>query len=209
MDTAAAAASPVHLPHLNPCPFLPAPPGPLTADCLAGIGGERGAEFYLTALLYSQSLWLQGHPARAVLLLNRAMGAALTGTEVVVARWPLPYKAAAWILRNRLTDQFIGNPRRHWQHLATRMVEPRRELRTWRAWACWRMACLLFPEMPGDEIQIARENVREPGEDDIAANLTRLGHRGEVILWREALDFCQSPPCAEIPDDDCRATSER
>ncbi len=193
MEAPSLPAVPAHPPDVPPCPLLPVPSGPLTAECIASLASERGGVFYHTALLYGQSLWLQGFPARAILLLNRAMGCDLTGCEALLQEWPLPYKAAAWIIRNCQPDQFIGNPRRHWQHLATRMVEPRKELRTWRAWACWRMACLLLPDMPGDELQIAREGVREPLEEEIATHLDRLGLPGETALWRDALRYCLSP----------------
>src|SRR5436190_2193468 len=189
---------PAHQPHLAPCPLLPVPHGPLTAACLAHLSSDRNTGFYEAALLYSQSLWLQGYPARAILLLNRAMGCDLTDAASVLSRWPLPYKAAAWMLRNHLPEHFVGNPRRHWQHLATRMVEPRKELRTWRAWACWRMACILLPEMPGDELQIAREGIREPSEEEIAGHLERLGLPGEVEIWQEALDYCSARANDEI-----------
>jgi len=191
METVAA-HRPVHLQGLAICPFLPLPQAPLTAKCMSDHAHERGVEFYQTSLLYSQSLWLQGYPARAVLLLNHALGGDLTGHESILASWPLPYKAAAWILRHHLPDQFIGNPRRHWQHLATRMVEPRKELRGWRAWACWRIACILLPDMPGDDLQIAREGICEPGEEQIAEHLDRLGLPHEVNVWRDALNYCRS-----------------
>jgi hypothetical protein len=191
MGTTVPSTAPAHLPGINPCPLLPVPPGPLGADCLTALAGDRGPAFYHTALLYSQSLWLQGYPARAILLLNRAMGCDLRGDEPVLKQWPLPYLAVAWILRNHLPEHFIGNPRRHWQHLATRMVEPRKELRTWRAWACWRMACLILPDMPADEEQIAREGVQEPDEEEIAAKLEQLGIPGETEIWREALCYCR------------------
>jgi len=57
---------PVHLPHLALCPFLPVPPKPLTAHCLAVLHHDRGPAFYFASLQYAQSLWLQGFPARAV-----------------------------------------------------------------------------------------------------------------------------------------------
>ncbi|HWB02043.1 MAG TPA: hypothetical protein VG796_03400 [Verrucomicrobiales bacterium] len=194
MESAASLTEPLHLPHLPPCPLLPVPATPLTARCIASLAADRGTGFYHTALLYSQSLWLQGYPARAILLLNRAMGCDLDGTEPILAAWPLPYKAAAWMLRNHLPEHFIGNPRRHWQHLATRMVEPRKELRTWRAWACWRMACLILPHLPADELQLSRENIREPSEGEIAGRLECLGIPGELEVWRDALRFSSSPP---------------
>ncbi len=172
-----------------PCPFLPVPDRMLTAACLHEFGQDRGADFYFAALSYAQSLWLQGFPARALLLVNRALGCELGGTEPVLAAWPLPYRAVTWLLRHRRTDQFIGNPRRHWQHLATRMSGPRAELRTWRAWACWSLARVVMPDLPADGEQIVREGVREPQEEELAAQLARLGLPGEVDEWRAARDF--------------------
>jgi hypothetical protein len=71
------------------------------------------------------------------------------------------------------------------------MNEPRKELRTWRAWACWLMACIVLPDMPGDGEQIIRDGIREPSEEEIAANLDRLGHHYETVAWREALTYCR------------------
>lgn len=182
-------ASPIlHLPGLEPCPFLPCQEEPLTAASLAVLGEDRGPEFYLAALHYAQSLWRQGFPARSILLCNRALGAELDGSEPVLRQWPLPYMAIGWLLRHHRPEHFIGNPRRHWQHLATRMSGPRAELRMWRAWACWRMGCVALPHFPADEKQLAEEPVREPGEEEIASHLERLGHPGEVGLWREVLE---------------------
>jgi hypothetical protein len=170
------------------CPFLPMPEVPLTAACLAGCAGDRGPEFYLAALGYGHSLWLQGFPARALLLLNRAMGADLRHGEPVLQSWPLPYAAVAWMLSHHRDDQFLGNPRRHWQHLATRMVEPRRELRTWRAWACWHLARVILPELPADEAQITAEGVVEPDAATVAARLAALGQPGEAGAWQAVVD---------------------
>lgn len=178
---------------LPPCPFLPVPEEPLSAASVQVLGDDRGPDFYLAALNYAQSLWLQGFPARSILLLNRALGADLHGPEPLLRQWPLPYFGIVWLLRNHLPEQFIGNPRRHWQHLATRMSGPRAELRTWRAWACWRIARVVLPGDPADEKQLAEEGVVEPGEEEIAGHLTRLGHPGETDLWREALEFAGEP----------------
>lgn len=197
------AAAPQHLLHLIPCPHLPPAAEPLTAACLHAAGTERGEAFYLKALEYAQSLWQQGFPARALLLINRALGCALDAGDTVLNRWPLPYRAVVWLLQHHEPGQFIGNPRRHWQHLATRMVEPRRELRTWRAWACWQLARVLLPHLPADELQLSREPVTEPTADLIHERLTALGHPGEAALWRETLDFCQSARTIPAP---CSAT---
>jgi hypothetical protein len=173
-----------------PCPHLPVPEGILTAASLHAHGESRDAEFYLAALKYAQSLWLEGFPARALLLVNRALGCDFAGDEPVLSEWPLPYRAVAWLLRNHLPGQFIGNPRRHWQHLATRMSGPRAEIRTWRAWACWQLARLAMPDQPADEEQIARENICEPSEVEIALHLARVGLTGETALWRAAQAEC-------------------
>ena len=119
-----------------------------------------------------------------MLQLNRAFGANLSGGEEVLENWPLPYAAMIWVMQNRHEDHFIGNPRRHFQHLATRMVEPRKEQRTWRAWACWHLSCIAFPDYPADEKQIAEEGVVEPTTDQITKKLGSLGIPGEAELWQ-------------------------
>ncbi|MFT5192947.1 MAG: hypothetical protein ACI957_006008 [Verrucomicrobiales bacterium] len=149
---------------------------------------ERGAAFYETALTYAGSLWLQGLPARSVLLINRALSADLRGDESILETWPLPYAAVRWVMENRPDDletHFIGNPRRHYQHLATRMVPPRRMQRRWRAWACWYIAAQVLPEteFPGDALQIREEGVMEPSFEDIGEGLEMHGIIGERALW--------------------------
>jgi hypothetical protein len=148
------------------------------------VGDDRGGAFFDLALRCAQSLWQRGLPAQAVLLLNRAFSADLTGRETVLEEWPLPYAAMRWIMEQRREGQFIGNPRRHFQHLATRMVEPRRELRSWRAWACRAIACEVFPDAPEDKVQIEKEGVVEPSLSDILTELERFGLPGEAELWR-------------------------
>ncbi|MGI8603792.1 MAG: hypothetical protein ACR2OZ_12460 [Verrucomicrobiales bacterium] len=169
-----------------PCPFLPVPPRLLSAASLRDVGEERGELFYHRALECAQSLWLQGLPAQSLLLINRALSAELGGGEPLLSAWPLPYRAVAWVMRSRREEQFIGNPRRHYQHLATRMNAPRRELRRWRAWACWHLARMIFPTFPADEKQLLEENVVEPGSEEIASQLHQLGLPGEVDLWRRS-----------------------
>ena len=179
-----------HCEDLEPCPYLPVTGEVLGASSMRKYRNERGAEFYERALKCAQSLWLQGLPAQSLLQINRALGADLSGSEEVLGKWPLPYKAAVWVMRHHDEEQFIGNPRRHYQHLATRMVEPRKELRTWRAWACWLLARQIFPDFPADEVQIAEEGVREPREGEILEILDRLGIVGEVEIWKEAALLC-------------------
>ena len=155
----------------------------MDAAALTAHGGARGAEFYLTALTYAQYLWQRGLAARAILKLDRALGADLRGDEAALRAWPLPYAAMAWFLRHAPPDAFIGNPRVHFQHLADRMNEPRREQRRWRTWACWALTRALRPEFPADP----RHAVAEPGVELIAQKLAAHGLPGEAALWRAVL----------------------
>ena len=180
-----------HRPELSPCPFLPEPEAPLGHETTKSLGRDRGPVFYEAALRYAGSLWLQGLPARTLLLINRALGADLRGDEPILEDWPPPYRAIPWILAHRPDQEFIGNPRRHYQHLATRMVEPRKELRSWRAWACWYLSTLVLPEaeFPPDRLQIETEGIREPSEEEIGRQLERLGFPREKDRWEEACKF--------------------
>ena len=177
----------MHRPELEPCPHLPEAKTPLRAAAMKECGTDRGRKFYRLALRCAQSLWLQGLPAQSLLLLNRAFAADHLSDPEMCREDPLPYRAAAWIMQNREAEQFIGNPRRHFQHLATRMVEPRKEIRSWRAWACWQLACLIFPDYPADEKQIREERVIEPDEDEIFRQLEKHGVPGEAQLWRSVI----------------------
>ncbi len=165
------------------CPYLPRVDTVITAAATRDLGNDRGARFYEAALGYAQSLWKEGLPARSLLLINRALGSDLRNGEPILEAWPLPYAAVAWILLERRPDQFIGNPRRHWQHLATRMVAPRKEIRTWRAWGCWYLSRLVMPALPADEIQIAREGIVEPEFLEIREGLVKCGLEGEADRW--------------------------
>jgi predicted metalloendopeptidase len=177
----------------KPCPFLPVPSEVLTAACLQPFGKyNRGAEFYEMALKYAQSHWLQGMPAQALLQVNRALGSAVAATDEVLQRWPLPYAAVVWLLGNHTPEQFIGNPRRHYQHLATRMVEPRKALRTWRAWACWHLARQVLPQFSADEEQLRTEQIVEPTPEEIHRQLATLGHAGEADGWLKLADLAGS-----------------
>ena len=177
------------------CPWLPLVEEPVRVGDLARLAGERGEAFYRFSLGYAQSKWRQGLPAQALLQLNRAMSADLRGDEAVLAEWPCPYAAVAWMLRQRpdREGRFMGNPRRHWQHYATRMAGPRAEQRVWRAWACWWLATTLLPEdeFPVDQTQIDREGVRFPNQREVRKNLTQLGWTGEEKLWNSVLSGSQ------------------
>lgn len=167
------------------CPALPVSSEVLRASSMKVCGKDRGGAFYLKALECGQSLWRQGLPAQAILMLNRAFSADLRGDEVELLEWPLPYQAMRYILENSRDDWFLGNPRRHFQHLATRMVEPRRDLRSWRAWACWWIAREVLPDQPADDKQLEEEGIVEPTFDQIFEALQEHGLEGESLLWKE------------------------
>ena len=168
---------------LPPCPHLPPAPAAMDASALTAHGNDRGAEFFFTALTYGQYQWQRGMAARATLSLDRALGADLRGDEPVLRDWPMPYAALAWFFRHTPLDVFIGNPRVHYQHLADRMNEPRREQRRWRAWAGWAIACAVRPEWPADP----KHQVREPTLAEIETKLTTHGLPSESAIWRQAL----------------------
>ena len=148
---------------MTPCPHLPEyDPGKPKRH-----GAERGAGFYLDALSFAQGHWLEGKPAQALLQLNKAFSADLRDDESVLREWPWPYAALEWILEKSADGShgFLGNPVRHFQHLATRMSGPRREARTARAWKCFHIAkCVLEGkgDFPLDGRQIAREGIFIP-----------------------------------------------
>lgn len=172
---------------LPACPHLPAPaPGIDWRRLHSHRARERGPGFYLDCLEYANALWRGGTPARAVLALDRALGADLSGDEPVLADWPLPYAALAWMLRHAPPNVFLGNPRVHFQHYAGRMNAPRREQRRWRAWACWALTRAVMPDLPGDP----RHKVVEPERAEIEAELVRHGLPGEAAAWRRILAGC-------------------
>ena len=149
-------------------------------------GKARDGAFYVTALEYGNFLWQKQLPARAILCLDRALGADLVDDEPILREWPLPYAAMAWMIANLPPGVFAGNPRVHFQHFADRMNEPRRLQRQWRAWACWAITCRLRPELPGDP----KHAVQEPTEAEIFEGLQRHGLSGEAQMWRGVGDLC-------------------
>ncbi len=179
-------------PPLEPCPFLPNPPRPVKAKDVNDMGRDRGEKFYWLTLDYAQVRWLERHPAHTLLMLNRALTCNLPDISLNGA--VKPYHAVAWILQHRPPELFIGNPRRHWQHLATRMTPPFKDLRTWRAWACWYLSCRALDELefPSDTKQIYEERVVEPRYEDIVENLGRLSPNDDVAAWQSALEWAEA-----------------
>lgn len=140
------------------------------------------------ALHCAQSRWLEGLPAQALLMLNRAMGARLDADSCLLRLHPVPFRAVAWILRHGESVGFMGNPRRHFQHLATRMGGGEDSARRIaRAWACWELARTVNGAWPADLVQIGRDKVVEPDRAAIEESLSRHGWAGEVGEWRLAL----------------------
>jgi len=173
-----------------PCPHLPTPrPGLDWRALHAFREGDRSGGFYLTCLEYGHTLWRRGLAARALLCLDRALGADLRGDEPELQAQPLPYAAIAWIIRETPAGVFIGNPRVHFQHYADRLGEPRREQRRWRAWACWALTRAVRPDLPGDP----RHRVDEPAMGEIAAQLERWGLPGECEVWQAVLSAHHGP----------------
>jgi hypothetical protein len=171
------------MPAFPACPYLPEPPEMMDAEALSAHGPVRDSAFYLTALTYAHCLWLRGFPSRAILKLDRALGADLRGDEPALLRWPLPYAAVGWFLRHTPEGRFVGNPRVHFQHLADRMTEPRREQRKWRIWACWSLCRVVLPDLPGDP----NHSVEEPTIERIAHELQIYGVPRELEMWQAAM----------------------
>ncbi len=178
-----------HLEDREACPLLPDVGEVLTAEVTAAFRRTYNVDFYLAALRYAQSLWLEGKAAQSLLQLNKSLMAELTGGERVLMDWPLPYAAKRWVMENCPADEFLGNPVRHYQHLATRMSGPQPELRRWRAWACFHVAEAVVDRQanPRDEDQIVREGVQIPEWETVLTALAELGIPGEENLVRAAV----------------------
>lgn len=170
---------------IQPCPYLPEPNPAMDWRALNAGRKAAGIRHYLTALQYAQVLWLRQLPARALLAIDRAILADLTGNEPELAQWPLPYRAMAWIIKYYKDDLFVGNPRVHFQHLATRVRGERREQRMWRAWACWYLVRQIRPDLIGD----AKQGITEPDFTDIWKGLATFGIPDEQKIWECAVDI--------------------
>jgi hypothetical protein len=167
-------------PRIDTCPFLPVDVDGWTLERLRARGRVRDAEFFHAVCRCAQGLWQQGKPAQALLQLNRALA---VEPRFVASAAELPYQAMRWIIQHA-GERFIGNPVRHFQHLASRVNQPNRELRSWRAWACFHLASEVLDgaQFPRDEEQIASENLRIPAWLETLAALGRLGVAGEDEL---------------------------
>jgi hypothetical protein len=183
----------------NPaCPWLPAVSQIHDFTLTRRHGSDRGATFYQDALCYAQSLWVSGKPAQALLQLDKAWMADLPDGHPVLESNPPPYQALGWILQRSSSGHagYLGNPVRHFQHLASRMSGPRSEIRSWRAWLCLHLAeQVLGPAgFPRDGRQIAREGLWIPSCQRALDELATQGwadearHAGQVVrkeVWPE------------------------
>lgn len=136
-------------------PFLPKinlSVGPGHTIALREEGGHR---FHQACLELSHFYWIDGKPAQAILQLNKAS---------MVAASPAPFKALCWYLENLPKDRFVGNPVRHFQHLASRISGVNTEMRRWRAWASFHLAETILPsaDFPRDAKQIQNEGLVIP-----------------------------------------------
>ena len=143
----------------------------------------KDGEFYVAALSYAQSLWLHGRPAQAILQLNKAWTADLTGEEPELSQFPPPYRVLIWLANQAKGGDhgFMGNPVRHFQHLASRVSGGNRETRSWRAWACF---WLMSSELEGlgydrDGVQLVEEGLWIPSRERVRNEISKRGWRGE------------------------------
>jgi len=165
------------------CPYLPPLPidAALDHSLLARHGENRDAAFYFDALLYGHYLWQQGLAGRALLALTRALYADLSPTDPILAHWPLPYRAMAWIIEHHPSDDFPGNPRLSYQHQACRLRGPREELRSARAWAVWAIVSSIRPQLPSDP------SCPELSLSAIESLLLQHGHPNEAQIWQSVM----------------------
>jgi len=184
--------------HNPPCPWLPVVVERHDFTLTRQHGAARGVAFYRDALRYAQSQWLHGKPAQAILQLDKAWMAELPSADL-----PPPYLALAWILRTAATGNhgYLGNPVRHFQHLASRMSGPRAAIRSWRAWFCLHLAQRVLPAplFPRDGRQLARDGLWIPSAACALAHISSDGWPAEgrhaATAWHEYPEI-QQPSCA-------------
>lgn len=168
----------------RPCPHLPSAPANLRASwprrCLASQPDSNPVKTaYLAHLETAQSLWLQQLPGQAILQLNKVFALPTCFGD------PLrPYQALIWILKYPPPKGFIGNPVRHFQHLAARIrIKARNDLaRRYRAWICFHLAeQALDPcNFPRDDVHLQKDKLLIPAPSSLLDQLAPLAWPGEI-----------------------------
>ena len=172
-----------HIPNRQPCPYLPTVDSVIRPSQLRKLKEGRDREaYFLATLRCAQSLWLCGFPAQALLQLNFSLSIDLPESSPILQVHPLPYRVKVWILENRSEPYFLGNPVRHYQHLATRMRGRHQELRTMRAWACFQLAGNVLPAnaFPMDTDQLEEEQIEPPDFFTLLEHFDQQNRRDEL-----------------------------
>lgn len=183
----------------QPCPHLPTVTEQRPASALVPFRDKpKGPTFYLTALECAQSRWLEGLPAQAILMINRALTVNFSrwsdDERATLASVAFPYRALAFIIHEGNRFGFLGNPRRHFQHLATRMTGADKQLRIARAWACWAVSRKSRPDLIADEKQLTEEGIVEPTVAEISTTLAAITIDAEHLAWTKALHTASPYP---------------
>lgn len=142
----------------SPSPQLPNITHPLPITHTRTHRKNCGPEYLIACLELAQSLYRSGYPAQAILQLDKSFMANNINKTII-------YKAIIWIIQNAPDNQFLGNPVRHFQHLATRMNmnQPNANRRIWQAWACLHLTEKHSKKQhPRDNHQITTENLTIP-----------------------------------------------
>lgn len=169
----------------SPCPHLPNISEKLAITHTRAHRAANCQKYFYACHELAQSLWCEGSPAQAILQLDKAMMASAEGILL-----DYPYEAILWIIEHTPEGQFLGNPVRHFQHLASRMSmkQPNAKVRVWRAWACLYLteitienATQLFPR---DLRQIEKEDLTIPDFDHVLEQLMQLGSADEAATVR-------------------------
>lgn len=172
---------------LPPCPYLPNVDAFLPITHTRAHRAECGEAFFHACHELAQSLWRHGSPAQAILQLDKAMMAQVDDS------FTMPYEAILWIIQNCPNDQFVGNPVRHFQHLASRMnfKQPQPELRTWRAWACLHLTEQIIknPEFTRDIVQVEKENLTIPELDKVLTYFRTTQRNNELSTLESLLSL--------------------
>jgi len=167
---------------VTPCPYLPSGQKKLSWRELNALRDDQGEELYLLCLEYGQQLWLENLPARALLAVDRALYCDVSADAECLKHYPLPYAAIGWLV-SQPTEQFTGNARVHYQHLADRVKGDRAAQKKWRAWAAWAITRRARPDLVADADHV----VTEPTPNEIRQALQLHGIKGEVETWEKAI----------------------